>query len=183
MEKTKDVYPSKLSKDLKVSPATGSRKLQELLDLSLVSAEWKLDNQDGMERPIKIYRLTHTAMCYSLNIGTPKGIESLTEALKQPKKATEMNIKYVGDHFAEHIVYKSMGFGDVDKTRLRVYCTVNEEPLVYSGKTAELLSELNRRKTTKLSDLAKKKEFSNAPDLRKNLTQLLIQGVINVNGK
>ncbi|MBN1156399.1 helix-turn-helix transcriptional regulator [Candidatus Woesearchaeota archaeon] len=164
----KNLYPSKIAKDLKISPATAGRKLQELADLNLVLAHWKIEAEDGIERPIKIYEAVPAMLRYEIIVGSPKGLEVLTNMIKS---ADKILVEWRGDELADAST----------KTKRLIYCSLEGEPIRLEGKKAMLASELSRKNKLKLSDLMKKKEFKNATELKALLTDLLTKGLITIN--
>lgn len=171
IETNHEVYPSRLAKELKISPATATRKLQDLSSLNLVSSHWKIDNSEGADRPVKIYEIVHSNMRYEVNIGSPAGEAVLTKASKNLRDSNMIWVEFTGECYAEHNA----------RGNRRSFCTVDDQPIVFKDVRAQLIGEIQRRRKIRLSDLANKKPFSQDHSaLKKSLKEFLSHGVITI---
>ncbi len=146
--------PSKIARELNISPSTVSRCLNELRKYNIVKAKWKAISID--ERPIKIYRLVPNVLRFEFVINEPK-------------------IDFKG----KQIIFRGSLVSDFkEKDRKGVYVSLDEVPFKFEGITAEIIKELSRNDYTfeELKDKFKdeKKDFLLA------MKNLLMFGIIEL---
>jgi DNA-binding Lrp family transcriptional regulator len=146
--------PSKIARELNISPSTVSRCLQELRRYNVVKAKWKTISID--ERPIKIYRLVPNVLRFEFVINEPR-------------------IDYRG----KRIIFNGTFVSDFkERGKKGVYVSLDNLPFRFEGVAGEIIREISRSEYT-FEELENK--FGEAKeDFRSALKYLLTFGLIEL---
>lgn len=146
--------PSKIAREVNISPSTVSRCLQEMRKYNIVSASWKTSSVD--ERPLKIFRLVPNVLRFEYMIKKPE-----TKPIKP-----EHVIGFAGNCLAE--------FKEDDMKG--VYTSMESVPFRFDGIEAEIIKASLSEPS--FSDM--KKRFKDNSEFEPAFQRLVNLGIIQV---
>lgn len=147
--------PSKIAREVNISPSTASRCLQELRKFNIVAAKWKTISID--DRPLKVYRLVPNVLRFDFVLNEPQ-----TGSIKP-----EHVVRFRGSALVD--------FKDGDKKGL--YTSMESVPFRFSDVTASILKEAERSPSFKE---LKGKFAEDEEGFKEGLKRLLTLGLIEI---
>ena len=151
--------PSRIAKNLGLSPSTASRCLQDMLRYNIVRARW--ETKSIQERPLKVYSLVPNVLRFEFVLAGSD--------VKMPKP--EHFVKFKGTHLVE--------FKEDDKRG--VYVSLDNVPFRFDGMTGEVLKEIAKGDNKLEELLGRFKERSE--DVLTSLKHLLTLGIVEAVSK
>jgi predicted transcriptional regulator len=147
--------PSKIAKELNISPSTASRCLHSLKEYNLLKARWVTESID--ERPLKIYELVPNIIRFEYVLNEPR----------------------LGDIKPEHIIiFKGSSLIEFKEDEKRgVYVSLESVPFRFEGLTADILKETTKQPNF---EYMKNRYKDNEVEFEKSLKKLLRFGLIEI---